>query len=87
VRQLVTAHPLVPITMKGISREVVPYAVERLVDAEDLDSQVVAEETSGLSLYLNPGAITASDLERIKDTLGRALAALEQRRSLLGQPK
>jgi class 3 adenylate cyclase len=87
VRQLVSAHPLVPITMKGISREVVPYAVERLVDAEEPDSQVVAEEASGLSLYLNPGAITASDLEKIKDTLSRALAALEQRRSLLGQSK
>jgi hypothetical protein len=87
VRQLVTARPLAPITMKGISREVVPYAVERLVDAEDLDSQVVAEEASGMSLYLNPGAVTASDLEKIKDTLSRALAALEHRRSLLDQVK
>ena len=64
VRQLVTARPLAPITMKGISREVVPYAVERLVDAEDLDLQVVAEETSGLSLYLDPGAITRATSRR-----------------------
>ena len=28
VRDLVRAKPLPPITMKGISREVVPYAVE-----------------------------------------------------------
>ena len=34
VRHLITARALAPITMKGISREVVPYAVERLVDAE-----------------------------------------------------
>jgi adenylate cyclase len=82
VRHLITARALTPITMKGISREVVPYTVERLVDAEDLDSRVVAEETAGLSLYLDPGAIDASDLEKVKSTLSRALAALEQ-----AQPK
>ena len=78
VRHLITARALAPITMKGISREVVPYAVERLVDAEDLDSRVVAEDTTGLSLYLDPGAIDAGDIEKVKATLSRALAAIEQ---------
>jgi hypothetical protein len=77
VRQLITARPLAPITMKGISREVVPYAVERLANAEDLDYQVVSAEAAGLSLYLDPGAIDAGEVEKIKDTLSRALAALE----------
>jgi adenylate cyclase len=78
VRHLVTARALPPITMKGISREVVPYAVERLIDAEAIDVHVVAEETAGLSLYLDPGAIQAGDVEKVKSTLSRALAAMEQ---------
>ncbi len=78
VRHLIAARALTPITMKGISREVIPYTVERLLDAEALDLQVVAEETAGLSLYLDPGAIHAGDMEKVKSTLSRALAALEQ---------
>src|SRR5204862_1986050 len=31
VRKLISAHPLPAITMKGISREVIPYTVERLL--------------------------------------------------------
>jgi adenylate cyclase len=79
---LIAARPLTPITMKGISREVVPYAVERLHGAEDLDADIVSVETSGLSLYLDPGAIEAGDVEKVRETLGRALAALDH-----AQPK
>jgi adenylate cyclase len=82
VRQLITARPLTPITMKGISREVVPYTVERLHGAEDLDADIVSAETSGLSLYLDPGAIEASEVEKVRETLSRALAALDH-----AQPK
>jgi adenylate cyclase len=32
VRDILVAHPLPPITMKGISREVIPYAVEGMLD-------------------------------------------------------
>src|SRR6202140_2060420 len=38
VRDMMRARPLPPITMKGISREVVPYAVEGLV--EELQQRV-----------------------------------------------
>src|SRR5947209_20011425 len=33
VRAMITAHTLPPITMKGISRQVVPFAVDGIVDA------------------------------------------------------
>jgi class 3 adenylate cyclase len=82
VRQLIAARPLTPITMKGISREVVPYAVERLHGADDLDADIVSVETSGLSLYLDPGAIEAGEREKVRETLSRALAALDH-----AQPK
>jgi adenylate cyclase len=78
VRQLITARPLEPITMKGISREVVPYSVERLLDAQGMDAAVVSEERAGLRLYLDPAAIDINDLDKIKDTLGRAMSALER---------
>jgi adenylate cyclase len=78
VRQFISAHPLPAITMKGISREVVPYTVDRLFNADGRDSPVVSEETTGLSLYLDPAAINADDVDRIRDKLGRAMAALDQ---------
>jgi class 3 adenylate cyclase len=78
VRRLISAHPLAAITMKGISREVVPYCVDRLVDADGSDLPVMSEETIGLSLYLDPAAINANDVDRIKDMLNRAVAALER---------
>ncbi len=78
VRQLITARALEPITMKGISREVVPYSVERLLDAQGMDVPVVSEERAGLSLYLDPAAINVEDLDRIKDTLNRAMTALDR---------
>jgi len=34
VRDILVAHPLSPITMKGLSREVVPYAVEGMLDKQ-----------------------------------------------------
>jgi hypothetical protein len=64
--------------MKGISREVVPYTVERLLDAQGMDVAVVSDERAGLSLYLDPAAIDINDLDKIKDTLGRAMTALER---------
>jgi class 3 adenylate cyclase len=78
VRQFITARALEPITMKGISREVVPYSVERLLDAQGMDLPVVSEERAGLSLYLDPAAINVDDLDKIKDTLNRAMTALER---------
>ena len=33
VSDIISAHALSPITMKGISREVVPYSVDNIVDA------------------------------------------------------
>jgi class 3 adenylate cyclase len=78
VRQFITARALEPITMKGISREVVPYTVERLLDAQGMDVAVVSDERAGLSLYLDPAAIDVNDLDTIKDTLSRAMTALER---------
>src|SRR6202035_2992064 len=53
VREIVVAQPLPAITMKGISREVVPYLVQGIVDASGRMTQVFSEHMSGLEFYLN----------------------------------
>jgi len=76
VRDVVEANPLPPITMKGISRDVVPYAVVRLTDTDAERDGVVIERMAGLDIFLDPAMVDARDTERVRAILGSALAAL-----------
>ena len=76
VRNHVLAHPLPPITMKGISRDVVPYAVEGALDEEGRHIPVFSEHMIGLDFYLDPSVIDAAGVARIQALLAEALAAL-----------
>src|SRR5262245_2972757 len=61
VRQMVRARPLEAITLKGIARPVVPYAVDgRLDDAAGRNSEVISESGAGLDLFLDVRALDAS---------------------------
>ncbi|EFI50601.1 adenylate/guanylate cyclase domain-containing protein [Afipia sp. 1NLS2] len=77
VRGDVIAHELTPITMKGISRQVVPYAVDRVLDEGSGKRDIVVERMAGLDLYFNPGAVAPADAERVKSILADAMASLE----------
>ena len=77
VRDLVRARPLPPIQMKGISREVVPYAVEGLLGELAQRSQVISEHVKGLDLFLDLDAIKQSEIDQARRRLSEALAALE----------
>lgn len=77
VRNIVVAHPLPPITMKGISREVVPYRVEGMLDAAGNIMTVFSEHTTGLDLYLDPTMINQHNAGHIKLVLQQALDAVE----------
>ena len=57
VRDIVRAHPLPPITMKGISREVVPYAVDGLVGEIEQRAQVISEHATGVDIFLDLDAM------------------------------
>src|SRR5260221_3187630 len=57
VSHVIAAHPLTPITMKGISREVIPYQVDRLLDGLREKSEVVTEAMAGLNFYLDPNVV------------------------------
>jgi len=78
VRDMVRARPLEPIVMKGIKREVVPYAVEGLLGELAQRPQVIIEHVTGLDLFLDLDAINQHEIERARRRLSEALAALER---------
>ncbi|HEX8956006.1 MAG TPA: adenylate/guanylate cyclase domain-containing protein [Burkholderiaceae bacterium] len=78
VRDIVSAHALAPTTMKGISREIVPYAIDGLLDSEGHVIQVFAEHATGLDLYLDLGRIDAAQARTLKSVLQKAMDALDK---------
>ena len=80
VRSILVAHPLAPITMKGISREVIPYVVEGMLDASGEKVEIFSEHMTGLDFYLDPATVDAPTSERIRGVLRKALETLERRR-------
>lgn len=80
VRDILIARPLAPITMKGISREVVPWVVEGMLDARGAAQQIFSEHTIGVDFYLDPAMIDTRTADRVREVLREALSTLEQRR-------
>jgi class 3 adenylate cyclase len=81
VSDIITAHTLPSITMKGISREVVPYSVDSLVEAVQAKGDVVIEKMPGLDFYLDPSSVSSADSERARAVLLDALSSLEHSRT------
>ena len=81
VRDILVAHPLPPITMKGISREVVPYAVEHMLDEAGQKVEVLSEHMAGLDFYLNPRMVHSGSAGRIRALLQDAISALDKYRA------
>jgi len=78
VRDILVAHALPPITMKGISREVVPYAVEGMLDALGQKVEIFSEHMTGLDFYLDPTMVNVGSARRIRALLQKAITALEK---------
>ncbi|MDP4025143.1 adenylate/guanylate cyclase domain-containing protein [Methylobacterium sp. NEAU 140] len=78
VGDIVQASPQDPIRMKGISREVVPYAVEGNLDAAVPES-VFCEHGRGIDFYIDVDALEAEGAARLRKRLAEALAAVERR--------
>ena len=79
VRDIVAARALPQISVKGISRMVVPYVVEGVLDEAGRKIEIFSEHMTGLDFYLDPRAVDATALERIRETLSNAITALEGR--------
>ena len=80
VEDMVEAHPLEPITLKGISREVVPYAVEDVFDA-NRPADVLEQNTDHLHLRVDFDGLKAQEGQEIETALQTALSELKRRRS------
>jgi adenylate cyclase len=78
VRERVVAHPLPPIAMKGINRDVVPYAIESMIDDEGRRAQVFSEHLTGLDFYLDPSIVDVTVAARIRALLREAISALDE---------
>ena len=79
VRDMTDVHALEPITMKGISRPVIPYTVDGLRGESGSNAVVVSEHSTGLDLYLDPAMLDPSAAERARAVLQSALDAIERR--------
>ena len=77
VRDTIIARALSPITMKGISREVIPYVVSGVLDATGRNVQVFSEHMTGLDFYFNAGMIDSTKAPQIREILQDALRALD----------
>jgi len=64
--------------MKGLSREVVPYAIRSVLDSKGNTVEVFSEHLTGLEFYFNTGMIDASDARHVRNVLQDALKALEK---------
>ncbi|MBV8511396.1 MAG: adenylate/guanylate cyclase domain-containing protein [Xanthobacteraceae bacterium] len=84
VRRIVVAHPLPPITMKGISRDVIPYAVDGMLDASGDKVQIFSEHMTGLDFYLDPAMIDARQSAHVREVLRDAIATLEKQGTRIG---
>src|SRR5262249_7273536 len=75
VQDIVDAEPMPPITMKGIFREVVPYAVNGLVAGGK--ARVLSEHLAGLDLHLDLAQLVPGERKRVREALADAMAALD----------
>src|SRR5215469_2438079 len=78
VRGMLVAHALNPIAMKGISREVNPYAIQSVLDSTGKSVEVFSEHLAGLDLYFNAGMIDSTDAKHVRNVLEDALKALSK---------
>ena len=80
VRNAIVAHTLPAITMKGISREVIPFAVDGILDAAGNRLEIISEHMAGMDFYLDPTLVDSGAAEQISSILRHALATLDKRR-------
>ena len=78
VRDIVVAQQLNPIAMKGISREVNPYAIRSVLDSTGKSVEVFSEHLAGLDFYFNAGMIDSTDAKHVRNVLEDALKALSK---------
>jgi class 3 adenylate cyclase len=87
VRDIVAGHALAPVHMKGIAREVVPYAIDGMLDDDGSTLQVFSEHSDGLDLYLDMGRIDADAARNLRGVLRQAITALDRQEQIPADAK
>jgi hypothetical protein len=64
--------------IKGIGREVVPYAVEGILDNLGANGEIFSEHLVGVDFFLDPSRVAADTSERPRQVLQRAIVALDR---------
>jgi len=82
VRDVVRALPMPPMQVKGVSRTIVPYAVEGLVGEAGQREEVVSAHATGLDLFVDTGVLEGAEAARAVEALRQALVALEKRHGI-----
>jgi adenylate cyclase len=85
VSDIVRASPQDPIHMKGISRAVVPYAIEGDFAAEASET-IFSEHGRGIDFYIDVEALEADGAARLRKRLLDTLAAVDRRMIGAGAP-
>ena len=81
VEDIVTASPLEPITLKGISREIVPFVIEDIhMDGHPPDVDVMEKNTSRFLLRVDLAGLDMNEGHEIEAALKSALNELRRRR-------
>jgi adenylate cyclase len=80
VADMVRARTMDPISMKGISRKVVPYMVDEVVDEPVKRTKIIREQIRGLNLFLDPGILDRGAVQNARKVLQDALNALADSR-------
>jgi hypothetical protein len=78
VRDIAVAHALPPISMKGISREIIPHVVDSVVDESGARVQVFSEHMAGVDLFIDPSMVDGQAVQRVRQVLQDAIAALDK---------
>ena len=79
VKDMVDARPMEQISIKGISRAIIPYKVDRTHTGVEATATVISENEDGLSLKLDVSGLDAAKAARLRGKLQAALAALDSK--------
>jgi hypothetical protein len=64
--------------MKGVGREIEPYVVKGLLDGHGGGREIFSAHLKGVDFFMDPAAVGAEALPRVRELLHRALAALAE---------
>lgn len=73
---LVEAQKLPPISLKGISREIVPYSVTHVAEGQK-QAPIVDAESEGARVFVDARLVPEDERERVRSALKKALVNLD----------